>query len=104
MALREFRDSAGTEWVAWDVPPRIVYEQIRTQERRQSATPGFSPERRTGSSRRQTSAGLEYGWVCFESASEKRRLGPPPEGWAAMRDAELEDLCRRGRYCVRISV
>jgi hypothetical protein len=97
MALREFRDSAGTMWVVWDVPPRRVYDQIRAgADRRQIVTAGYAPERRTGASRRRrpTPTGLEYGWVCFESAVEKRRVAPPPAGWDALPDPELEVLCR----------
>jgi hypothetical protein len=36
---------------------------------------------------------LQGGWVCFTSGREKRRLYPPPQGWDACSDAELEALC-----------
>ena len=31
----------------------------------------------------------QQGWLCFESASEKRRLGPIPAQWQAVSDDEL---------------
>lgn len=95
MALREFTDSRGTTWTAWDVPPHRVYTPARSgEERRQTATPGWTPERRAGADRRRSgSSGLARGWVCFTSGAEKRRLYPPPAGWDACSDQELEALC-----------
>ncbi len=99
MALREFRDSRGTEWTAWDVPPLHVYAIARTgRDRRTDATEGYAgPERRTGGNqrRRVLHPHLQGGWVCFASAGEKRRLYPPPPEWHAATDAELEALCAR---------
>jgi hypothetical protein len=31
----------------------------------------------------------QHGWLCFESATEKRRLGPIPEGWETATDDQL---------------
>lgn len=98
MALREFRDSRGTEWTAWDVPPHRVFTHARTgAERRKRHVPDFSPERRSGRDRRRrvTHPHLQAGWVCFSAGEEKRRLYPPPAGWEAVSDAELEALCQR---------
>lgn len=100
MALREFRDSRGTEWTAWDVPPRRVFTSPRNgTERRQRVIPGYTPERRQARDRRRriTHPELQAGWVCFTSASEKRRLYPPPPGWHAASDEELEALCGRAQ-------
>lgn len=97
MALREFRDSAGTAWMAWDVPPVRSFAPERSgQERRVSPTPGYAPERRMLRDRRRmrAAAGLERGWVCFQCESEKRRLAPPPPGWQTAPDSELEALLR----------
>ncbi|HET7230021.1 MAG TPA: hypothetical protein VFJ16_08475 [Longimicrobium sp.] len=97
MALREFRDSGGNEWLVWDVPPARSYAPARSgQDRRVSPTPGFAPERRMARDRRRrgASAGLERGWVCFQCESEKRRLAPPPADWQTAPDEELEALCR----------
>jgi hypothetical protein len=95
MALREFRDSAGTEWMAWDVPPARQVTHARSGvDRRITSTPDFRPERRVIRDRRriQVGAGLERGWVCFQSPEEKRRLAPPPSHWEAAADDALEAL------------
>lgn len=31
----------------------------------------------------------QHGWLCFESASEKRRLGPIPDDWLLVNDEQL---------------
>lgn len=97
MALREFTDSQGRAWRAWDVPPHRVYPRARaTSDRRARAIPGYTPERRVRAERRRriASPAMERGWVCFESGPEKRRIAPPPPGWAEVADPELEALCR----------
>jgi hypothetical protein len=97
MALRDFIDSNGTPWTAWDIPPARAFQPSRAPEsdRRVRAIAGFSPERRTGAERRrrQVPPQLLHGWVCFESNREKRRLIPPPAGWDKASDRELEELC-----------
>jgi hypothetical protein len=98
MALREFRDSRGTEWTAWDVPPHRAFPSARAgTERRTTVTPGFAPERRSGRERRRRVAHphLQAGWVCFSSGETKRRLYPPPAGWDTASEAELESMCNR---------
>ena len=95
MALREFTDSRGTEWLAWDVPPARVFSPPRSgAERRVSPTPDYYPERRVIRDRRRTHAGpgLERGWVCFQSPEEKRRLAPPPTDWDRAAEDALEAL------------
>ncbi|HEX6911978.1 MAG TPA: hypothetical protein VF142_16370 [Longimicrobium sp.] len=98
MALREFRDSRGTEWTAWDVPPHRIYERARSSgERRSPGAASYQPERRSGRDRRRRvlHPHLQAGWVCFTSGREKRRLYPPPPQWHAATDEELEALCAR---------
>src|SRR5262245_44313150 len=34
------------------------------------------------------------GWLCFESASERRRLMPIPPDWEMRTDHELGELCK----------
>jgi hypothetical protein len=99
MALREFRDSRGTAWTAWDVPPRRVFDAARGADRRVRATPGFAPERRVNRERRRRVAHpeLQSGWVCFTAGEEKRRLFPPPPAWDACTEAELRALCKGAR-------
>ena len=75
MATRTFTDRAGTEWMIW----RVV------------------PGEHTGSSRAAAlPEELAGGWLCFESASEKRRMYPVPPQWEALPPDKLEILCRAG--------
>lgn len=100
MALREFTDSGGTAWTAWDVPPHRTFERPRAgTDRRVTFTPGYTPERRSTRDRRRRvmNPHLQAGWVCFTSAREKRRLYPPPPGWDSVPDDELEALCERAQ-------
>jgi hypothetical protein len=68
MPHRRFVDDEGQVWHVWETYPR------QTSELRQVA-PEFAG-----------------GWLAFESAKEKRRLAPIPEGWETMSDAELGRL------------
>lgn len=102
MGFRDFRDSAGTRWQAWDVIPRLV-------ERRQGMRRARGPEglrvvdeRRNGMDRRimatrrvSLGQGLERGWLCFESSAEKRRLAPIPGDWMRCRETQLEQYCEQ---------
>ena len=99
MALREFTDSRGTAWTAWDVPPHRVYTQKRNGvDRRTHTVPDWTPERRVRQRRMQLRhPELSDGWVCFSCEQEKRRLSPPPPQWDAATDAELEALCGEAR-------
>lgn len=100
MALREFTDSSGTAWTAWDVPPHRTYTSARAGvERRKTVTPGWMPERRSTRDRRMrlTHPELVGGWICFAARDEKRRLCPPPPDWDACSDDELEALCAQAR-------
>lgn len=63
MAYREFTDAAGVVWRAWDTYP---------------------------SSASNVRSVYAAGWLGFESATERRRLHPVPDGWA---DAEDDALC-----------
>jgi hypothetical protein len=69
--MRNFVDPNGTAWE--------VFEVQRASPRPESVRPG-----------------LEDGWLTFQSASEKRRLGHYPAGWQSLSDAELSMLCRQG--------
>ena len=62
MAHRRFVDRSGREWEVWSVNP--------------------------------TKAGPEMakGWLCFESAGEKRRLAPFPRSWEGLDDRDLPTL------------
>ena len=70
MAVRDFVDEDGTRWRVWPVL-------------RSSIHPKTAAEDYLG----------EYGdgWLCFESANERRRLARYPEDWEKMTE---KDLCR----------
>ncbi|HEU0014533.1 MAG TPA: hypothetical protein VFQ45_12660 [Longimicrobium sp.] len=103
MALREFTDSRGITWRAWDVPPAHVYSPERSgEDRRRQPAPGYAPERRLRERRRVSlNLGMERGWLCFECPDEKRRLAPPPPSWAESTDEDLETLCQRALASLR---
>ena len=67
MASREFIDSAGNHWLAWDTRPTT----------RARLDPAF-----------------EAGWLTFECGPQLRRLAPTPHDWESLGDRELERLCR----------
>lgn len=72
MALREFRDSSGTDWKVWDTTPE-----------RLQASP--VSDRALGE--------LRAGWITFSSVLGRRRLAPVPPDWANKSARELEALC-----------
>lgn len=67
MGVRSFVDSEGNRWQVWQVVPN------------QSLAPVYTRE-------------MGKGWLCFECASEKRRLPNPPSGWSEWPDEALERL------------
>lgn len=73
MAHREFIDSAGRIWEAWDVSPSI---NPRTGTTR---APSLSPS-------------LQLGWIAFRSGSERRRLAPTIPHWESLPDERLGGL------------
>jgi hypothetical protein len=73
--LREYKDTAGTIWRVWDV----------------------YPSGRGGSASAPHHSFVD-GWLCFESATEKRRLAPIPPDWELCDCARLQDLCGRAGH------
>jgi hypothetical protein len=69
---RSFADARGVQWDVFAVHPA---------PRPESRTP--------------LPATLRYGWLCFESSVEKRRLGPIPDNWESLDDRQLEELSQR---------
>jgi hypothetical protein len=109
MGYRVFRDSQGTEWQAWDVVPQLT--ERREIERRMRAAPvdhadrRREPDRRVRKGRRpMLTAGLDAGWLCFENASEKRRLAPIPENWTRCSPAELDRYLQSAKRAPRSSM
>ena len=92
MAHREFTDADGVQWQAWEVIP-LTGERRAAGERRFGARDRL--DRRTRQQLRvKMEDGLAHGWLVFESATEKRRLHPIPEGWSSLPDTELANLVR----------
>jgi hypothetical protein len=75
---RLFDDVRGVRWDVWAVYPEGRPAQL-------SALPGT----------------FQTGWLVFESAGEKRRLGPIPADWQSLPPDELERLCERANVAPR---
>ena len=74
MAERLFLAPDVTPWHAWDVIPGQHLDW-------------------PSQARRHLPDALGGGWLCFESAGEKRRLHPIPSDWDAASDLQLWDHC-----------
>lgn len=77
MPVREFIDSTGRPWRAWDIIPDNLNPRTKDED---------------------YLAQLYYtGWIVFETrgSDEKRRLYPIPSGWNELTDADLEVLLRK---------
>lgn len=97
MSLRTFMAPDGAEWRVWNVVPSLALnEESRGWERRgQDVLAYDGPERRQRERRHVppfVSPQLTGGWLCFESATAKRRLAPTPEGWDEAPDGELVSM------------
>lgn len=111
MPLRTFEDSQGASCSVWNVTPFGTRQgERRTTERRVATGAVYAgPERRVSRDRRVRTPGLmtpglESGWLCFESGSEKRRLSPIPPGWDQAPDEELESLFHNARTVTRRAI
>jgi hypothetical protein len=98
MGYRVFKDSHGTEWQTWDVVPQLG--DRRANDRRKQSVAITHTDRRSRSDRRVVkgtrsvlTAGLDAGWLCFETADEKRRLTPIPADWLQCAVPRLEQYC-----------
>ena len=95
MAHRQFTDSNRVTWEVWEVAPSHAERRRAERDRRRSRRLG--QERRgaiDGTLRIRISSELAYGWLCFQSNQEKRRLTPVPDGWEQLDAAGLERLLR----------
>lgn len=71
--LREFTDDDGITWRVWDVNPSL---HDRLSPRAQ-----------------QIALRVPAGWLCFESARERRRVHPIPAQWEHTDERALKQLC-----------
>lgn len=105
MALRTFTAPDGDEWRVWQVIPTPRLDSRAGERRGQDVLAYDGPERREQDRRsvgaRFVEPHLAAGWLCFESANEKRRLAPPPSGWDALTDDELAELWALAQFAPR---
>jgi hypothetical protein len=73
MAVRDFVDADGVSWKVWPVVPEALQPKTAAED--------YLGE-------------YEEGWLCFESASERRRLPEFPKDWERLSDGELRALLR----------
>lgn len=71
MAVRDFVDASGVSWRVWPVTP-------------ESLQPRTAAEDYLGD--------YGEGWLCFESATERRRLARYPMDWEKLSEQELSSL------------
>jgi hypothetical protein len=97
---RTFKDRQGRIWDVWQVHPSAAerrFSQRRTfdEDRIDTSERRSGEERRLGErdTRAPVAAEFAYGWLCFETAGEKRRLAPVPEAWDRSNDEALEEWC-----------
>ena len=99
MGYRSFKDSTGVEWNAWDVVPQLAERRVEDRRQARQSIPFRDRrhfDRRIVASHRAVMApSLVGGWLCFEGATEKRRLSPIPADWGRCSDSQLEEYCRR---------
>ncbi|HKO17074.1 MAG TPA: hypothetical protein VJU87_12605 [Gemmatimonadaceae bacterium] len=86
MAVREFTDSKGVAWRAWEITPDAIYPPTRAEDYLADC--------------------YRSGWVVFETYAGDRRIRvcPTPPEWMHLTAAELEALIESGdRLPVRVS-
>ena len=78
MPVREFTDSHGVEWRAWEVAPDAIHPPTRGEDYLADC--------------------YQLGWVVMEpKAGDRRvRLCPSPAGWHRLPVVDLEALIARG--------
>ena len=87
MPLRQFADSLGRIWEAWDTYPRGA-NSAGTGE---STFSKYMADQIVREGSQPTSVRHEYeaGWLTFKRDDERRRLAPIPADWEQADDARL---------------
>jgi hypothetical protein len=78
--MRNFKDTAGTEWMVFEV----------SRQGNEEDNWAYLPR------------GFRAGWLCFESDAGKRRLSPVPDGWKSLDSSDLERMMRRAMPVIRV--
>ena len=81
---RQFFDATGLSWDVWDVGPQDL-SRVDYDRRASSRAHDDAPRSLTASVYPE----LREGWLCFQSATEKRRFAPIPPDWYDLPDAVL---------------
>lgn len=92
MAIRRLTDKQGTRWEVYEVPSP-AHQMMPPKNFSVFKSPNATD--RSLSMQSPVSERLSSGWLCFESPSEKRRIGPAPANWDQMSSSELESLLIR---------
>jgi hypothetical protein len=92
MTYRELHDDDGRLWEVWEVRPAAI-ERRQVEERRRM--PREFADRRNSALSLRLLGGMRDGWLTFQCGSERRRLAPIPEGWAALTDETLLALAAK---------
>ena len=78
--MKNFKDTAGTEWMVFEV----------RRQGNEEDNWAYLPR------------GFRAGWLCFESDAGKRRLSPVPDGWKSLDSSDLERMMRRAMPVARV--
>ena len=91
MAMREFEDSTGRSWRAWDTYPSAGPGNDDTAlvrfMKRQPGDEGVQPL--------GVRSHLAAGWLTFGSGDERKRIAPVPAGWQTCDLPKLLQLLAR---------
>lgn len=80
MSVRDFTDDQGVTWRVWAVDPEAVQPRTRAED---------------------YLGDYLGGWLCFESATERRRLAGYPADWGELDDERLTELLKRASVVAR---
>jgi len=83
---------------------RFAQRRVLDDKRTDAAEKRTGVERRAGhgkNARAPVAAEFAYGWLCFETVGEKRRLAPVPGDWDRADDETIEQWCCVAKPAVR---
>ena len=88
MPLREFADSLGRVWQAWDTRPSSLGHLTKGE----SAFTRFVATTAKREGKEPTTVREQYaeGWLTFRLENARRRLAPIPAGWDGADDSTLQ--------------
>lgn len=75
---------------------RFAQRRVVDDDRTGAADQRSGLDRRGGhgkNARAPVAAEFAYGWLCFETVGEKRRLAPVPADWDRADDETIEEWC-----------